>query len=191
VFNALLMIARLEAGLSPEAMAEVDAAAIAEDVAELYEAAAEEAGYDLRVATSGPVRLNGNRELLGQAIANLVDNALKYGSPAEPGRMEPSVEIRVERQGSEAAISVADRGAGIPEGERARVLERFVRLEGARTRPGFGLGLSLAAAVARLHEGSIRLEDNAPGLRVVLLLPALPVLDLPRTKIAAPEERAA
>jgi signal transduction histidine kinase len=191
VFNALLMIARLEAGLSPEAMAEVDAAAIAEDVAELYEAAAEEAGYDLRVVTSGPVRLNGNRELLGQAIANLVDNALKYGSPAEPGRMEPSVEIRVERQGSEAAISVADRGAGIPEGERGRVLERFVRLEGARTRPGFGLGLSLAAAVARLHEGSIRLEDNAPGLRVVLLLPALPVLDLPRTKIAAPEERAA
>ena len=99
-------------------------------------------------------------------MANLLDNALKYGAPPGDSR-ETDQRDRPMRQDGEVRIEVADRGPGIPEAERGHVLERFVRLETARSRPGFGLGLSLAAAVARLHGGTLRLEDNEPGLRVV------------------------
>src|SRR5919205_796574 len=94
------------------------------------------------------------------------------------GSAAPPVAIEARLDGNQAVIAVCDRGPGVPEAERGRVLERFVRLESARSRPGFGLGLSLAAAVARLHGGALRLEDNRPGLRVVLSLPMHPALSL-------------
>ena len=171
VFNALLMIARLEAGSAREAMAEFDAAEVARGVAELYDAAAEESGCPLEVSVEPNLPVHGNRELVGQALANLLDNALKYSTGEEGGPTAP-VTVSARRADDRVVISVGDRGPGIPKEERGRVLERFVRLEGARTRPGFGLGLSLAAAVARLHGGALILDDNDPGLRVTLSLPA-------------------
>ncbi|MGA2043434.1 MAG: ATP-binding protein [Roseiarcus sp.] len=187
VFNALLMIARAEAGADRAGMVEFDLGQAARGVAELYEPVAEEAGVALRVDVTPGLRLVGNRELIGQSIANLLDNALKYGAPAPdlaltadeggPGRIEPAppphsaVTLCARAVGGAVEIAVGDHGPGIAPGDRARVFGRFVRLEGARSRPGSGLGLSLAAAVARLHGGAVRLEDNAPGLRVVLTLP--------------------
>ncbi|WP_445501809.1 HAMP domain-containing sensor histidine kinase [Microvirga sp. G4-2] len=169
IFNALLMIARLEAGNAREALSDFDAAEAVRDVAELYEALAEEAGVSLDVSIEDGLPIHGNRELLGQAMANLLDNALKYG--AAPDGSPQTISVSAQRIGKEVRIVVADHGPGIPAEERHHVLERFVRLETARSRPGFGLGLSLAAAVVRLHGGSLALEDNAPGLRVVLVLP--------------------
>jgi signal transduction histidine kinase len=171
VFNALLTIARLEAGNARETMAEFDAAEVTRGVAELYEAVADEAGAPLCVSVEEPLPVRGSRELVGQAVANLVDNAVKYGAPNGEDAAEP-VTVSAARDGDQVVITVADHGPGIPETERERALERFVRLESARSRPGFGLGLSLAAAVARLHGGLLRLEDNAPGLKVLLQLPA-------------------
>jgi signal transduction histidine kinase len=174
IFDALLSIARAEAGTGHEAMSDFDAGSIARDVGELYEPVAEERSIALSVAAEPGLCVHGSRELAGQAVANLVDNALKYGSPDRLLRRpdEAGVEISARRRGGNIEFIVADRGPGIAEKDRLRVLDRFVRLENARSRPGSGLGLSLAAAVARLHNGSLRLEDNKPGLRVVLSLPA-------------------
>jgi signal transduction histidine kinase len=172
-FNALLMIARAEAGQLETAMSEFDAAEVARGVADLYEPVAEEVGIALKVDAMEPLIIRGNRELIGQAVANLVDNAIKHGTPSPEG-IAPQVEIGARRAGSHVTISIADRGEGVPERDRGRVLERFVRLEGSRTRPGSGLGLSLAAAVAKLHGGALRLEDNGPGLRAVIELPNRP-----------------
>lgn len=181
IFNALLLIARAEAGSATEAMGEFDISRIARDVGELYEPAAEEAGLQLVCDADAALFVFGNRELLGQAIANLVDNAIKYGAPLplladKAGGAKPAsqdvVAISTRRNGQIVEIVVADHGPGIAEEDRSRVIDRFVRLEGSRTRAGSGLGLSLAAAVARLHGGELRLEDNAPGLRVVFALPA-------------------
>ncbi|MBZ6076432.1 HAMP domain-containing sensor histidine kinase [Microvirga puerhi] len=178
IFNALLMIARLEAGNAREGLSDFDGAEAVRDVAELYEALAEDAGVPLDVQVQDDLPLHGSRELLGQAVANLLDNALKYGAPAEGETAQP-ITVTARRDGGDMEIIVADSGAGIPEAERSHVLERFVRLETARSRPGFGLGLSLAAAVARLHGGLLRLEDNAPGLRAVLVLPLRKMPDQP------------
>ena len=166
VFNALLMIARLEAGSTREATAAFDAGEVAREVAELYEPLAEERGVALTVAAEEGLRVDGSRELVGQALANLVDNALKYGT--DGGR----IALDARREGEQVALTVADDGEGIPEAERGRVLARFVRLESSRTRPGFGLGLSLVNAVVRLHGGALSLEDNGPGLRVRVRLAA-------------------
>jgi signal transduction histidine kinase len=176
VFNALLMIARAEGGRVAENMAQFDAAEIARSVVELYEPLAEEAGVALSVEAPGILRAHGNRELAGQALANLVDNALKYAksceADAQPSIAAAKVQVSARANGAGfAEVSVADHGPGIPEADRERVLERFVRLEGSRTRPGFGLGLSLANAVMRLHGGSLKLEDNHPGLRATLSFP--------------------
>ena len=171
VFNALLMIARAEAGSGRDALVEGDAGAIAADVAELYEPSAEEAGVSLTVEIEPALPVRVNRELLGQALANLIDNALKYGAAAAVGAPS-AVEVSARRAGDRVEIAVADRGPGIPPADRGRVLERFVRLEGSRSRPGSGLGLSLASAIAHLHGGELRLDDNAPGLKVVMSLPA-------------------
>ncbi len=174
VFDALLMIARLEAGGAKENLGAYDAGEVARGVVELYEPLAEEAGVVLAASVDGPLSVHGSRELLGQALSNLIDNAIKYGAPVRPpGAPAPvaTLTVTAKRAGSLVEIAVADHGPGIPEADRARAVERFVRLESARTRPGFGLGLSLASAVARLHGGALRLEDNAPGLRAVLALP--------------------
>jgi len=169
VFNALLMIARLEAGSTNEVMNVFDAAEVARDVAELYEPLAEEGGTVMTINIQDGLLLNGNRELLGQAISNLIDNALKYGTSGENGTSAISIIAR--RVDEDIEILVSDRGAGIPEADRGRVTERFVRLEGSRSRPGFGLGLSLVSAIARLHDGKLILGDNEPGLQAMLRLP--------------------
>lgn len=171
-FNALLLIARLEAGSLAANSETFDPATLVHDVAELYEPVAEEAGLKLRVAAAGGPAINANRQLVGQAIANLIDNAIKYSADTPTARAAPEVAVDLKRTGRVIEISVGDRGPGIPDGDRERAQKRFVRLEASRTRPGTGLGLSLVAAVARLHGGRLRLESNAPGLRAVLVLPS-------------------
>jgi signal transduction histidine kinase len=168
-FNSLLLIARLEGGTIAESMAPVDPAAVIGDVGELYEPVADEVGLRLEITAPGGLVLVANRELISQAVANLVDNAIKYGGSGEAGA---TIGIALRKAADEIEISVTDRGPGVAPEDRERALKRFVRLEKSRSRPGSGLGLSLVAAVARLHGGSIRLEDNAPGLRAVLRLPA-------------------
>jgi signal transduction histidine kinase len=172
VFNALLLITRAEAGGDVQAAHAFDVGEAARSVAELYEPTAEEQGVRLKVETESALLVHGNRELIAQTIANLVDNALKYGAQAEGDAVKPEVVISARRRGDSVVLTVADRGPGIPAAERARALERFVRLEGSRSRPGSGLGLSLAAAVAHMHGGTVGLEDNQPGLRVRVTLPA-------------------
>jgi signal transduction histidine kinase len=169
-FNALLMIARAEAGAPSGAFADVDVSAVADDVADLYGPVAEEAGMVLETAVTEGIHLRANRELIGQALVNLVENALKYFEKGE--RTDGKITITARRSGDRVLIEVADNGPGIPPEERKRVVERFVRLEKSRTEPGSGLGLSLVAAVARLHKGELRIEDNAPGVRAVIDLPA-------------------
>lgn len=171
IFNALLMIARAEAGAMRDNTVPLDAGDIARDVAELYEPFAEEAGVTLKVQVDGALPVRGTRELISQAMANLIDNAIKYSSSDELSSGDRRVLIEGRREGNLVRLIVADHGPGIPEADRNRAIERFVRLESSRTRPGSGLGLSLVAAVARLHSGSLVLEDNAPGLRVVFTLP--------------------
>jgi signal transduction histidine kinase len=173
-FNALLSIARLEAGAGGENRETLDVAALADELAELYEPAAEERGLALMASNDEPILVRADRQLLGQAIANLLDNAIKYGAPREEAPVagaKPEIAIAARVAGDMAEIVVADHGPGVPAQERERVLGRFVRLEASRSEPGSGLGLSLVAAVASLHGGTLKLEDNEPGLRVVLSLP--------------------
>jgi signal transduction histidine kinase len=172
-FDALLMIARAESGQARGNMDEFDAAEIARDVGELYEPLAEQKGLVLKIDAPAPAAVRGNRELVSQALANLVDNAIKYAGPDSSKINGAAAEILVKAgaDGERITLSVADRGPGIPEADRGRVVERFVRLEQSRSEPGSGLGLSLASAVARLHGGELRLEDNRPGLRSIIALP--------------------
>jgi signal transduction histidine kinase len=177
-FDALLMIARAESGEVREGMAEFDVAEVARDV---KQAAA----------------VRGNRELVSQALANLVDNAIKYAAPppSHPPPLagkdrEGAGAVNGERSGilvtadaeqDRIVLTVSDHGPGIPSADRSRVVDRFVRLERSRSLPGSGLGLSLVSAVARLHGGELKLEDNAPGLRARISLP----------RAAAPPQQAA
>ena len=175
-FNALLLIARAESGQARDNMSEFDAAEIAHDVCELYEPLADEKGIALKLEASTPAPVKGNRELVSQALANLVDNAIKYteARPAAVAGAEgapPDIVVAAQIDGDRVLLSVADRGPGIPEADRGRVVERFVRLEQSRSKPGSGLGLSLASAVARLHGGELTLEDNQPGLKSIIALP--------------------
>lgn len=177
-FNALLMIARAESGQARGNMDDFDAAEVALGIHELYEPLAEEDGMGLRLVSS-PAPVHGNRELIGQALANLVENAIKYGKPVpspEPGSvvsLDPrQIVIDARREGDLVLLSVTDRGRGIPAHDRKHALERFVRLDSSRSEPGSGLGLSLAAAVATLHGGELRLGDAHPGLVATLAIPA-------------------
>ncbi len=181
-FNALLSIATAEAGSRRDLLVVVDLAKIAGSMAELYEPVAEEKGLTFTVSSDTIVPVKGNLHLLSQAIANLLDNAIKY-TPAG------GVTLSIRRDRATARIEVADTGPGIPVSQREAVFNRFVRLEASRSRPGNGLGLSLVRAVAKLHGGEVWLEDNEPGLRAVLTLPAADEPALPRAALAA--ERAA
>jgi hypothetical protein len=176
-FNALLQIAETDAGAGRAQMSLLELNGVAGDVAELYEPLAEEKGIHLRLVSGRGAQIEGNRSLVAQALANLVDNAIKY-TPAG-GRVTMAV-----TQGAEGVVlSVADTGSGIPAADRTRVVERFVRLEASRNSPGTGLGLSLVSAVAHYHGTQLVLEDNAPGLkasltfpRVTKVLPARPAM---------------
>jgi signal transduction histidine kinase len=165
-FDSLLKIAQAEAGMAEDTFQDVDLGAIARDAADLYEPLAEEHGVTMAVAVDEGAMVSGQPQLLAQAVGNLVDNAVKY--TPEGGRITVSVRPRDGR----IELCVADSGPGIPAADRERVLERFVRLEECRSTPGAGLGLSLVAAVARLHGAELTLSDNDPGLRVCLLVPA-------------------
>jgi signal transduction histidine kinase len=169
-FNALLLVARLEAGVLDENAETFDAGRLVRDFAELYEPVAEERGMKLALDVAEGTEITANRQLVGQAVANLIDNAIKYSAKAK----DPLIRITMGSDEEAVEIAVADRGPGIAPDDRERVLRRFVRLEKSRTEPGTGLGLSLVQAVARLHGGGVRLEDNAPGLRVVLRIPKRP-----------------
>ena len=171
VFDALLMIARAEAGADRSSLSRVDVTEVVDSVAELYEPLAEERGFVFHVDCERGLAIEGRRELIGQTLANLLDNALKYGAQLNPA-CPREISVAARREGDEVVIEVADRGPGVAPQDRERVFDRFVRLESARSRPGSGLGLSLVAAAARLHGGSVTLEDNAPGLKVRLALPA-------------------
>ncbi len=168
-FNAILMISRLEAGYSAEAVGRVDLAGAVRDVVELYEPAAEEVGVALEATIDGAYPVSGNRELIGQALSNIVDNAIKYSAGASD---KPTVKVALARQGSETVLSVTDNGPGIPQAaDRERVTERFVRLEQSRSQPGSGLGLSLAKAVMKFHGGHLDLAAADPGLIVSMVFP--------------------
>ncbi|MGB3416827.1 MAG: ATP-binding protein [Mesorhizobium sp.] len=169
-FNAILMISRLEAGYSSESTVRVDLAATVADVVELYEPVAEEAGVTVETAVEGSFTVRGNRELIGQALSNIVDNAIKYSLDAVGGK--PAVRVGLRREAGEIRLTVADNGQGIPDhADRARATERFVRLEKSRSQPGSGLGLSLAKAVMKFHEGRLDLLPGDPGLSVVMSFP--------------------
>ena len=178
-FNALLMIARAESGQARDNMADFDAADVAQGIHEFYEPLAEDNGLTLSVKT-GSAPLHGNRELISQALANLVENAIKYGQPkpavqplgADVAAADSTILIEARRDGDRVILGVTDHGCGIPEGDRKHAIERFVRLEASRTLPGSGLGLSLASAVATLHGGDLTLDDAHPGLRAALSIPA-------------------
>ncbi|CDX41668.1 Integral membrane sensor signal transduction histidine kinase [Mesorhizobium sp. SOD10] len=168
-FNAILMISRLEAGYSSEQTGPVDLAATVSDVVELYEPVAEEAGVALETTAPEALTINGNRELIGQALSNIVDNAIKYSTGAVEA---PKVRVALERAGSEIKLTVTDNGHGIPDdADRARATERFVRLEKSRSQPGSGLGLSLAKAIMTFHNGRLDLLPADPGLSVVMSFP--------------------
>jgi signal transduction histidine kinase len=176
-FNALLMIARAESGQARGNMDDFDAADVAGGIHELYEPVAEDDDMTLRVKTlSAP--LHGNRELISQALANLVENAIKYGKPATASAGSvvsldaKQILIEARREGDQVLLSVTDHGPGIPEADLKHAVERFVRLDSSRSQPGSGLGLSLASAVATLHGGELRLGDARPGLVATLAIPA-------------------
>jgi signal transduction histidine kinase len=165
-FGALLRIARIESGERGRAgFAAVDLTSLIDDVAELYRPLIEEKGSRLTLHNAPRVVVQADRDMLFQAVANLVDNAIKH----TPGGGR--IEISLTPRNGGAEIIVADDGSGIPPEEREKVRERFYRLDRSRTTPGAGLGLSLVSAVAARHEGELRLEDNEPGLRAVLSLP--------------------
>jgi signal transduction histidine kinase len=174
-FNALLMIARAESGQARGNMDDFDASEVANGIHELYEPLAEDDGMTLKVKTA-PAPIHANRELISQALANLVENAIKYGKPLADGPVVSlearQILIEALRDGDSVLLRVTDHGAGIPESERRHAVERFVRLDSSRSQPGSGLGLSLASAVATLHGGELRLGDANPGLVATLVIPA-------------------
>jgi signal transduction histidine kinase len=161
-FNALLDIARAEAGSERGGFEAVDLGELGQDLADLYRPAAEDKQLRFEYRCAPGLQMRANRHLLAQALANLLDNAIKYTPPG--GR----VRFEIERAASGAVIAVADDGPGIPEKDRKRVLQRFVRLDATRSTPGNGLGLSLVEAVAKLHGAELALSDNRPGLKVSL-----------------------
>lgn len=158
IFSSIMRIAQIEAQARKDGFRPVNLAEIAGEVVELYDAAAEQYGTRLALSGDRDVIVAGDRDLIFDAIANLVDNAIKHG------RVKGQVAVTIEGSDGEAMVSITDDGPGIPAGERDHVLKRFYRLEQSRYMPGNGLGLSLVAAVARLHGARIEMCDNAPGL---------------------------
>ena len=173
-FNALLMISRVEAGQTAAEMSPVDLTRIAGDSVELYEPLAEDAHLFLKPDLADGVTISGNRELIGQALGNLIDNAVKYAEGAE----NPEIRVSLVRDKDAVVLSVADHGPGIPEDKQAEVTKRFVRLDESRSKPGTGLGLSLVEAVMEMHGGRLELAasdpsaENGRGLTVRMVFPS-------------------
>ena len=163
IFNALLAIARVEAGAGETDFTEIDTGSLLHDIAELYEPAADEIGAAIIVQEGRPAKFKGDRELISQALANLIDNALKYGRDEIASEEQPVISLKAEQIGRDICLSVTDNGPGILPDEQSRVLERFVRLESSRSEPGSGLGLSLVSAVARYHSGKVEFSNANPG----------------------------
>jgi signal transduction histidine kinase len=165
-FDALLRIAQIEAGASRARFARVDLSDVLETVADAYGPDVEEAGQHLESRVAASLLVNGDRELLIQAFANLVENAIRHAGP--------NATIAIEAlRGPSVQGSVSDNGPGVPQAERQRILLRFVRLDASRSTAGTGLGLSLVKAIADLHGASLVLSDNRPGLRVTMTFPPL------------------
>jgi signal transduction histidine kinase len=175
-FNALLMISRVEAGQAPAEMSAIDISGIAHDSAELYEPVAEDCGLKLVTEIADGVEIKGNRELVGQALGNLIDNAIKYAE----GSDDPEIRVSLVRREDDIVLSVADSGAGVPDDKRDEVVKRFVRLDASRSKPGTGLGLSLVGAVMEMHHGRLELDTTHPerennrGLTVRMVFPVRP-----------------
>jgi signal transduction histidine kinase len=165
IFSSLMRISQIEAGARTAAFRTLNLAEIAREVVELFDAAAEDKGLRLAIAGDEQVPVTGDRDLLFEAIANLVDNAIKHGRKA--GR----VTVKIATGDNGGIVTIADDGPGIPAGEFQHVFKRFYRLEQSRCSPGHGLGLSLVAAVAQLHNARIEMDDNGPGLSVRLHVP--------------------
>lgn len=164
-FGALLRIARIESGAYRAAFANIDLTGIVEDACDLYRVAADEKGISLNFRPEGQVMIYGDRDLLAQAVVNLLDNALKF--TPQGGR----IDIQLVAEDDHVAVAVSDNGAGVPSMDHSRIQQRFVRLDAARTEPGNGLGLSLVKAVADQHKGQLVMENLQPGFRVSILLP--------------------
>lgn len=165
-FGALLRIAQIEAGVRRSGFGPVDLSELLESLIEVYQPVAEDAEHRLEARIEQGIAIEGDRELLTQMLANLIENALQH-TPAGT-----RIEATLERAGGEVLTTFADDGPGIPEAARDKVFRRFFRLEASRTTPGSGLGLSLVAAIAALHAIRIELADNAPGLRITLRFPS-------------------
>jgi signal transduction histidine kinase len=181
IFDALLRLAEIDAGLRRSGFVQLDATDLAANAVEFYEPAAELKDIELRFSAAGPVLISGDPVLLAQALGNLIDNALKYAP--KHGKIEVAVR---RREDGAAEVSVTDNGPGIGAAEKSKVVERFYRGDASRGTPGVGLGLSLVQAVAKLHGSVLELLDQTPGLRVVLTIPADAVVgSAPRLALAA------
>lgn len=178
-FNALLKIARLEAGADNEQKDVVDLSQVMEEVAELYEPVIDDEGMELKLSISENLSILADRQLISQAITNVIDNALKYGRGDVKNKDHKTIiELMVRQKNQYVEIHIADNGEGISEENKKRVFRRFVRLEESRSKPGSGLGLSMVGAVINAYKGAIRLEDNEPGLRIIMRFPIHPIPQL-------------
>jgi signal transduction histidine kinase len=189
IFNALLRLAEIDTGMRRSGFVQVNANELAAEVVEFYSPAAEVKDVSLEFISDGPVMVSGDPTLLAQAVGNLVDNALKYAGVQGVVK----VEVRHRADGS-VEVSVADDGPGIPDTEKPKVAQRFYRGDASRGTPGVGLGLSLVQAVAKLHGGTLELDDNFPGLRARMIIepgallsgrPRVATVE-PRSEVAAP-----
>jgi signal transduction histidine kinase len=167
IFNALLRLAEIDTGARRSGFVQVDVTDVGAEAVEFYHPVAEQKGLTLSFASAAVLTVTGDRLLLAQAIANLIDNALKYA----PANGKIAVEAGLHADGT-IRIAVCDGGPGIPDAEKIKVTERFYRGDASRGTPGVGLGLSLVAAVAKVHGGALELADNHPGLRAILVLPS-------------------
>ncbi len=164
MLDAALLISRAEAGIGRDNFSAVDVAALLDDFQDMYDALAEDKGVVIRVDAPPGLHIRSHREIFGQVLSNLIDNALKYGGDR--------ILLSAWRNGASICVAVTDNGPGIAQERRIEALRRFSRLDASRHITGAGLGLSLAAAVAHLHGGTLTLSDAGPGLRVTLTLPA-------------------
>jgi signal transduction histidine kinase len=183
VFDTVLQIAETESGIRRQGFEPVPLNTLITDVVELYDAAAEAQGLALATEIDGMPTTLGDKNLLANAVANLIDNALKYAGSAA------TIRVRATQARETVSIVVQDNGPGIPPEARPKVIERFYRLDQSRSTPGHGLGLAIVAAITSLHRGALVLEDAAPGLVARMVLPRIDAVHGPPTTAAEPERR--